>query len=109
MFEMTVESMFHMPGRGTVLAGLIRSGDVSPGDAVEVRSPTKSCRSIVAGVEVDRKEISSAKIGEKVALLFREFVPDTVSDGLKREGNPPVWQVVNLTLHGVAKSWWKIW
>lgn len=109
MFHMVVESIFHIDGQGTVLAGVVESGVVGVGDAVEVRSPNQAVRSRVVGIEADRESVHSAKAGDQVAVLLRGFSPESVADGLKRVGDPPAWQVVELALHGVPKPWWQFW
>jgi translation elongation factor EF-Tu-like GTPase len=108
MFEITVESMFHIAGQGTVLAGHVRSGRVSIGDKLEVRSPTKSARSVVAGLEAYRNLLHHADAGTDVGVLLRDFAPDSVNDGLERDESN-AWRVVSLVLHGVPKPWWKLW
>jgi translation elongation factor EF-Tu-like GTPase len=82
---------------------------VSVGDAVDVRSKAQAVRSVVAGIEADHKALRSARAGDQVAVLLKQFSPDQVSDGLKRVGEPPVWQVVELALYGLPKPWWKFW
>jgi len=108
MFEVKVESMFHIAGHGTVLAGHVRSGRVSLGDKVEIRSPTKSARSVIAGLEAHRSLLHHADAGTDVGVLLRNFVPDSVSDGLELDESN-AWRVVSLVLHGVSRPWWKLW
>jgi translation elongation factor EF-Tu-like GTPase len=109
MFEMTVESMFHIDNHGTVLAARVQSGAVRVGDTVDVRSPTRVIRSTIAGLEIDRNEVATARVGDQVAVLLRSFSPQAVADGLELAGEPPVWKVTNLRLFEVDKPWWRFW
>jgi elongation factor Tu len=110
MFEMPVESIFHIPGQGTVLAGHIRSGQVKVGDKVDVCSPLKSASLQVAGLERIgvREMLGSAQNGDEVGVLVRGLSLEQVEDGVKRV-EPLVWQVVSLTLRGTPRPWWKLW
>ncbi len=110
MFEILADSIFHIPGQGTVLAGHIRSGQVKVGDKVEVCSPSNSVSLRVAGLErIGTREMpSSAQTGEEVGVLIRGLSLEQVEDGVRRV-EPLVWQVVSLTLRGTSRPWWKLW
>jgi translation elongation factor EF-Tu-like GTPase len=108
MLEIAIDSVFHIKGQGTVLAGRVVSGRVSVGDTVDLRSPQRSVRSVVAGLEIDRTLVPDAETGTNVAVLLRDFAPDSVSDGLMPEESGE-WRVVSLRIHGVAKPWWQFW
>jgi hypothetical protein len=83
-FAMVVEDMFHITGRGTVFTGVVRSGRVRVGDRVAIRSPTAQLVDRVAGVERDRELLDEASPGEAVGLLFLNFAPHRLADGLER-------------------------
>jgi elongation factor Tu len=110
MFQMVAEDIFHIEGHGTVLTGQIESGRVTLGDAVEVFSPSKIARDVVAGLEKlgTREIIRSAKEGDKVGICVRGLSLDQVDDGVQHL-EPFGWKIVSLTLRSVKRPWWKIW
>jgi translation elongation factor EF-Tu-like GTPase len=105
-FEMVVEDMFHITGRGTVFTGVVRGGPVRVGDRVVIRSPAAQVFDRVRGVERERQILSEASPGEAVALLFTGFDPHRVADGLDRtpEG---FWTVRSLRIEAapLALGW----
>ena len=108
VLEIVVDSVFHMKGRGTVLAGRVASGQVAIGDAVEVRSPAAKVRSTVTGLEVQREFVAQVSMGSPVAVLLKDFVPERVRDGLQQDESGG-WRVIDLRIHGVARPWWRFW
>jgi translation elongation factor EF-Tu-like GTPase len=108
LLEITIESVFHLKGYGTVLAGRVLSGQVSVGDSVEVRSPTNGVRSVVAGLESHRRLLAQAAAGTEVGVLLRDFAPESLNDGLQRDESGG-WRVVSLRIRGVPKAWWRLW
>ncbi len=109
-FEMRVESIFHIKGRGTVLAGRVHAGEICAGDEVAVISPTKRVVGRVAGLEVARKIVERIRGGDEAAVLFREFDLDAVADGLEKVDQFTV-RPVNITLSGarLPKRRWQVW
>jgi GTPase len=105
-FEMVVEDMFHITGRGTVFTGVVRGGRVRVLDRVVIRSPAASIDGRVGGIERERELLGEAGPGEAVALLFLEFDPHRVADGLDRtpEG---FWTVRSLRIEAapLALGW----
>jgi translation elongation factor EF-Tu-like GTPase len=71
-FGMTVEDVFSITGRGTVATGRITSGTVSVGEQVLIsRAGQPLVQVEVAGVELFRKNVRTAKSGDNVGLLLR--------------------------------------
>lgn len=114
-FEMLVENIFHIQGRGTVFLGVIRTGIVRVGQTVEVQSATQSATAVVTGIEQGNKIQFEAKAGASIGLLIGQFDLKTISDGVE-----PLqgcgFRVVSLTLQSCSKSlpstnrpWWKFW
>lgn len=109
MLEMVAKGIFHIEGHGTVLTGEIQSGRVALGNLVEVFSPSKMARVVVAGLENigTRDMLRSAKKGDNVAICVRGLSLDQVDDGVQHL-DPFGWKVVSLTIRGVKRPWWKI-
>lgn len=105
---MNVTSIFHLKGRGSVLAGRLVSGRISTGEEVEIRSPTKCTRVLVIGVEVNKKVVRYAEAETDLSLMFRDFIPENIDDGLESDATGG-YKVIHLKLNAVTRPWWKIW
>src|SRR3954462_3155127 len=81
-FGMTVEDVFSITGRGTVATGRITSGTVSVGEQVLIsRAGQPLVQVEVAGVELFRKNVRTAKSGDNVGLLLRGVEREQVLKG----------------------------
>lgn len=78
-FQMTVEDVFTITGRGTVVTGRITSGKININETVINRNSGQ--RYMVAGIEMFRKTLDYAQAGDNVGLLLRDATRDTVSRG----------------------------
>lgn len=76
---MTVEDVFTITGRGTVVTGRITSGKININETVINRNSGQ--RYMVAGIEMFRKTLDYAQAGDNVGLLLRDATRDTVSRG----------------------------
>jgi len=71
-FLMSVEDVFTISGRGTVLTGRIERGQVKVGDDVELVGIKEVIKkTTVTGVEMFRKELDQGIAGDNVGLLVR--------------------------------------
>jgi elongation factor Tu len=76
-FQMPVEDVFTITGRGTVATGRIEQGKVNVGDEVElVGIHPETTKTVVTGVEMFRKLLDEGQAGDNVGCLLR---------GVKRE------------------------
>jgi elongation factor Tu len=76
-FQMPVEDVFTITGRGTVATGRIEQGKVNVGDEVElVGIHPETSKTVVTGVEMFRKLLDYGQAGDNVGTLLR---------GMKRE------------------------
>ena len=81
-FSLTVEDVFTITGRGTVVVGRISSGSVSIGETVTLkRTNGYSCSVAVAGIEMFRKMLNTAKEGDNVGLLLRGLTKADIGRG----------------------------
>ncbi len=78
MFRMTVDDVFFIRGRGTVLTGKVEVGPLSVGEQVWVndRGPLR-----VDAIEAFRKTLDHADAGENIGLLLTELDRDHVKAG----------------------------
>jgi elongation factor Tu len=71
-FQLVVEDVFSITGRGTVVTGRVGTGSVRVGQQVRiVRAGTVLMSSEVTGVEMFRKVLDAASAGDNVGLLLR--------------------------------------
>jgi translation elongation factor EF-Tu-like GTPase len=99
-FEMPVESLASITGRGVMFVGHIRMGRVSVGDRIEVISAEQPSTATVVGIArmPSRKLVQYAEQGEEIGILVNEFNPDKAGPGVQRIENQYV--PVNLILRG---------
>jgi len=82
-FMMSVEDVFSIKGRGTVVTGRIDRGVVKVGDAVEIIGlREKSLSSVVTGVEMFHKLLDQGQAGDNVGLLLRGIGREEVERGM---------------------------
>jgi elongation factor Tu len=80
---MSVEDVFTITGRGTVVTGRIERGVVNTGEEVEIvgmREENK--KSTVTGVEMFRKTLDRGEAGDNVGLLLRGIEKTDVWRGM---------------------------
>lgn len=65
---MTVDDVFGITGRGTVVTGIVTVGEVRTGDAVWVSTSSGDRAAVVTGIEVGRTVVDFAISGQSVGL-----------------------------------------
>jgi translation elongation factor EF-Tu-like GTPase len=81
-FELTVEDVFSITGRGTIVTGRVIAGTVAVGDQVLLsRAGTPLLQTEVTGIEMFRKTVTIANAGDNVGLLLRDVERDQVVRG----------------------------
>ena len=82
-FMMSVEDVFSIKGRGTVVTGRIERGVVKVGEPVDIVGlQEKSMNSVVTGVEMFHKTLDQGQAGDNVGLLLRGVNRDEVERGM---------------------------
>jgi len=82
-FMMSVEDVFSIKGRGTVVTGRVDRGIIRPGDEVEIvglRDETR--RTVVTSMEMFHKVLTDAEAGDNAGLLLRGVERDEVERGM---------------------------
>jgi elongation factor Tu len=81
-FLMSIEDVFSIKGRGTVVTGRIERGKVKVGDEVEIiglmKAPKKT---VVTGVEMFNKTLEYGVAGDNVGVLLRGIERNEVERG----------------------------
>ena len=81
-FGLTVEDVFSITGRGTVVTGRVMAGTVTVGEQVlHSRAGQPLAQVEVTGIEMFRKTVTTAKPGDNVGLLLRGLQRDQVLKG----------------------------
>jgi elongation factor Tu len=81
-FMMSVEDVFSIKGRGTVVTGRIDRGIVKVGDpAVIIGLKDESTSTVVTGVEMFHKQLDEGMAGDNVGLLLRGIEREDVERG----------------------------
>ena len=80
-FLMTVEDVFTITDRGTVVTGFVERGKVSLNDEVDIVGLKETKRTVVTGIEAYRKNLDYAEAGDNVGLLLRDVSRDQVERG----------------------------
>jgi elongation factor Tu len=80
-FLMSVEDVFTITGRGTVVTGRVDRGLVKVGDEVEIVGFVETRKTIVTGVEMFRKLLDQAQAGDNIGCLLRGIGKTDVERG----------------------------
>ena len=80
-FQMPVEDVFSITGRGTVVTGRVEQGELDVGTEVEIVGIRETQKTTVTGVEMFRKLLDSAQAGDNVGLLLRGIGKTDVERG----------------------------
>ncbi|MFH2073534.1 MAG: elongation factor Tu, partial [Actinomycetota bacterium] len=80
-FQMPIEDVFSITGRGTVVTGRVEFGELSVGTEVEIVGIRPTQKTTVTGVEMFRKLLDSARAGDNVGLLLRGIGKTDVERG----------------------------
>jgi len=80
-FLMSIEDVFSIKGRGTVVTGRIERGIVKVNDEIEIIGLRDTKKTIVTGVEMFRKTLDQGQAGDNVGILLRGVEKDDVERG----------------------------
>ena len=81
-FQMAVEDVFSISGRGTVGTGRVERGKVKVGEKVEIVGLKPTRETVVTGVEMFRKLLDEAVAGDNVGLLLRGIEKEELERGM---------------------------
>ena len=80
-FRMTVDDVFTISGRGTVVTGRIEAGAVRVGDKILVSRQSGRLPTRVDGLEQFQKIVETAQTGDYVGVRLRGVPHDQVEKG----------------------------
>ena len=80
-FMMSVEDVFSIKGRGTVVTGRIDRGIIKIGEPIEIVGLRETKNSVVTGVEMFHKQLDEGMAGDNVGLLLGGIEREDVERG----------------------------
>jgi elongation factor Tu len=80
-FQMPIEDVFSITGRGTVVTGRVELGILRVGAEAEIVGIRATQKTTVTGVEMFRKLLDEARAGDNVGLLLRGIGKEDVERG----------------------------
>ncbi|MGH9477572.1 MAG: elongation factor Tu, partial [Terriglobales bacterium] len=81
-FQMPIEDIFSISGRGTVVTGRIERGKVKVGEDVEIVGFRPTVKRVVTGVEMFKKSLDEGMAGDNAGLLLRGTEKEEVERGM---------------------------
>ena len=70
-FLMSIEDVFTITGRGTVVTGRVERGELKLNDEVEIVGLKPTQKTVVTGIEMFRKQLDFAEAGDNAGVLLR--------------------------------------
>ena len=80
-FLMSIEDVFTISGRGTVVTGRVERGKLNLNDEVEIVGLRDTQKTVVTGIEMFRKSLDYAEAGDNAGVLLRGISRDQVERG----------------------------
>ena len=80
-FLMSIEDVFTISGRGTVVTGRVERGILKLNDEVEIVGLRDTQKSVVTGIEMFRKTLDYAEAGDNAGVLLRGIGREDVERG----------------------------
>ena len=80
-FLMSIEDVFTITGRGTVVTGRVERGQLKLNEEVEIVGIKDTRKTTVTGIEMFRKQLDYAQAGDNAGVLLRGITRDQVERG----------------------------
>ncbi len=80
-FLMSIEDVFTITGRGTVVTGRVERGKLKLNDEVEIVGIKPTQKTVVTGIEMFRKQLDFAEAGDNAGVLLRGISREQVERG----------------------------
>ncbi len=80
-FLMSIEDVFTITGRGTVVTGRVERGMLKLNDEVEIVGIKPTKKTVVTGIEMFRKQLDFAEAGDNAGVLLRGISREEVERG----------------------------
>jgi len=80
-FLMSIEDVFTISGRGTVVTGRVERGTLKINDEVEIVGLRDTKKTVATGIEMFRRSLDSAEAGDNAGVLLRGIAREDVERG----------------------------
>jgi len=80
-FLMSIEDVFTITGRGTVVTGRVERGQLKLNDEVEIVGINPTKKTVVTGIEMFKKSLDYAEAGDNAGVLLRGISREEVERG----------------------------
>ncbi len=80
-FQMPIEDVFTIQGRGTVVTGKVEQGRIKVGEDVEIVGLRPTQKTVCTGVEMFRKLLDEGEAGDNIGALLRGTKKEDVERG----------------------------
>lgn len=80
-FLMSIEDVFTISGRGTVVTGRVERGMIKVGEEVEIVGIRPTRKTVATGVEMFRKILDAGQAGDNIGVLLRGIKKEEVERG----------------------------
>ena len=80
-FLMSIEDVFTITGRGTVVTGRVERGTLKLNEEVEIVGIKETQKTVVTGIEMFRKQLDFAEAGDNAGVLLRGISREQVQRG----------------------------
>ena len=80
-FLMSIEDVFTISGRGTVVTGRVERGQLKLNDEVEIVGLRDTKKTVATGIEMFRKSLDYAEAGDNAGVLLRGIAREDVERG----------------------------
>ncbi len=80
-FLMSIEDVFTITGRGTVVTGRVERGTLKLNEEVEIVGLKPTQKTVVTGIEMFKKQLDQAEAGDNAGVLLRGITRDQVERG----------------------------
>jgi elongation factor Tu len=80
-FLMSIEDVFSITGRGTVVTGRVEQGMLNVNEEVEIVGIREVQKTVATGIEMFRKLLDNAQAGDNVGVLLRGIGKEDVERG----------------------------
>ena len=105
-FLMSIEDVFTISGRGTVVTGRVERGVLNLNDEVEIVGLKPTRKTVVTGIEMFRKSLDFAQAGDNAGVLLRGIAREDVERGqvLAKPGSVTPHHKFNASVYVLTKE-----
>ena len=105
-FLMSIEDVFTITGRGTVVTGRVERGKLNLNDTVEIFGIRETKSTVVTGIEMFRKQLDYAEAGDNAGVLLRGISREEVERGqvLAKPGSVTPHKKFKATVYVLSKE-----